>query len=65
MLNDNQNKTVNFWGFSSLTKVNSRAFNNLCSATRDEYFEVSQLVEALSYKPEGRGFDSRRGRLDF
>ena len=23
---------------------------------------VAQMVEALRYKPEGRGFDSRRGR---
>ena len=26
---------------------------------------VAQLVEALRYKPEGRGFDSRWGILDF
>jgi len=50
-----------------LTKVTAETFllNNFCSATRDEYYDVSQLVEALSYKPEGREFDSRWGRLDF
>jgi len=26
---------------------------------------VAQLVEALRYKPEGRGFDSRWGHWDF
>jgi hypothetical protein len=26
---------------------------------------VAQLVEALRYKPEGRGFDSRRCPLNF
>jgi len=26
---------------------------------------VAQLVEALPYKPEGRGFDSREGNWDF
>jgi hypothetical protein len=26
---------------------------------------LAQLVEALRYKPEGRGFDSRWGHWDF
>ena len=26
---------------------------------------MAQLVEALRYKQEGRGFDSRSGHLDF
>jgi hypothetical protein len=28
-------------------------------------YAVAQLVEALRYKPEGRGFDSRRDHWDF
>jgi hypothetical protein len=28
-------------------------------------YAVAQLVEALRYKPEGRGFDSRWGHCDF
>jgi hypothetical protein len=28
-------------------------------------YVVAQLVEALRYKPEGRGFDSRWGYWDF
>jgi hypothetical protein len=30
-----------------------------------EGFTMAQLVEALRYKPEGRGFGSRLGHLDF
>ena len=28
-------------------------------------YAVAQLVEALRYKPEGRGFDSRSSQWDF
>jgi len=28
-------------------------------------YGVAQVVEALPYKPEGRGFDSRLGHSDF
>jgi hypothetical protein len=28
-------------------------------------FALVQLVDALRYKPEGRGFDSSWGQLDF
>ena len=28
-------------------------------------YGMEKLVEALRYKPEGRGFDSRRGSLEF
>ena len=68
MVSDKESKTVTFSViFFSLTKVAAEPFflNNFWSATRDECYEVSQLVEALRYKPEGRGFDSRWGRLDF
>jgi hypothetical protein len=28
-------------------------------------YAVAQLVQALRYKPEGRGFDSSRSQLEF
>ena len=31
----------------------------------DRFYAVTQLLEALRYKPEGRGFDSRRCHCNF
>jgi hypothetical protein len=58
------------------TRVQSQSVRVGCAWTKwhsDTFFtshfgfryEVAQLVEALRYKPEGRGFDSRRGHWDF
>ena len=36
-----------------------------CKRTKGSEYAVAMLVEALSYKPEGRGFDSRWGHWIF
>jgi len=45
-------------------KIQTLQFNFLCSVIRANYkdykgYAMAQLVEALHYKPEGCGFDSR------
>jgi hypothetical protein len=37
----------------------SLIFNSPCNLNFDMTYAVAQLVEALHYKSEGRGFDSR------
>ena len=42
--------------------IENMKFNILLTATG---YAVVQLVEALRFKPEGRGFDSRKVSLEF
>jgi hypothetical protein len=41
------------------------SFNILDAITYKLEYAVAQLVEALRYKPEGRGFDSRWSNWNF
>jgi hypothetical protein len=46
-------------GLDASVKRNIEFFRHM------SYYAVAQLVEALRYKPEGRGFDSRWGHWNF
>jgi hypothetical protein len=51
-------KTLEYFGYT---------FQNIISTGTEVFvgYAVAQLVEALRYKPEGRGFDYRWGHWNF
>jgi hypothetical protein len=58
-----RNGSKNFTTFAAaLSRPNADKIKNCAAGWRHA---VGQMVEALRYGPEGRGFDTRRGHCDF